>query len=92
MGFIDLIIIAKDQSLLDSKMNEVVTLYKNNKEYEINNYLNKDLNNVTYQKYQDNNYIYLKADMEYQFVTPGLDKIIKDFHISSERTIVNEKE
>ena len=80
MGFIDLIIIGSYKSNLDSKMNEVVVLYKNNRENEINAYLNKDLKNVVYSSKIDGKYTYLYAKMDYDFVTPGLDNLIRKMY------------
>lgn len=90
MGFIDLIIIASNKSNLDSKMNEVVSIYSQSNEKEINDYLNKDLKNVEFRVSSDEKYTYIKSKMDYNFITPGLDKFFKDFYIKSERVIINE--
>ena len=89
MGFVDLILIASYKSNIDSKMDDVITLYKDNREYEINDYLNKDLENVTYKVAFDEKYTYIEVNMDYNFITPGLNNILKDFNIKSERVIVN---
>ena len=91
LGFIDLIIIAGNKSNLDSKMNEIVSIYKNNPdEKEIVDYLNKDLKSVEFKTAQDDKYTYLRATMDYSFVTPGLNKVFNRFEIKSERVIMNE--
>ena len=94
MGIIDLIIISGYKSNLDSKMNEVIKIYrKDPTSMEIVSYLNKDLKNVSFKSESDNKYTYLKAEMSYDFITPGLDSLVgKNFKIKSERVILNEEE
>lgn len=88
---IDILVIFNNKTTLEGRMDEVVYLYKNNRENEINSYLKKDLKNVKYSVKSDDKYTYLTIDMDYEFMTPGIANIMgKNFDIKCERVIVNE--
>ena len=88
---IDIFVIYNKKSMLESSMNEVVYLYKNNRTGEIEEYLNKDLDNHEYKVKVDGKYTYLYLDYKYQFIAPGLGNILgANYKIKSERVIVND--
>ena len=87
---IDILVIFNTKTNLEGRMDEVVYLYKENRENEINAYLKKDLNNVNYKIKSDDKYTYIFVDMTYEFMTPGLSNILgKNYDINCERVIVN---
>lgn len=88
---IDILVIYNNKTTLEGRMDEVVYLYKNNRQNEIDNYLKKDLNNVKFSVKNDDKYAYLTIDMNYEFMTPGISNILgKNYDIKCERVIVNE--
>ncbi len=88
---IDILVIFNNKTTLEGRMDEIVYLYKNNRESEINSYLNKDLKSVKYDVKKDNKYTYITLNMNYKFMTPGISNILgKDYDIKCERVIVNE--
>ena len=92
MVIVDFLIIIDYKNNLESKMDGVVSLYKKGNVDEINDYLNKDLKNVTYTSKKDNKYTYIEVDIDYSFITPGLNNMLGDnFKIKSERVILNEQ-
>ena len=89
---IDILVIYNQKTSLESRMDGAVYLYKENRESEIKAYLNKDLKNVTYKIEKDNDYTYLKVNMEHIFMTPGISNILgKNYNIKTERVIINGK-
>ena len=87
---IDILVIYNNKTNLEGKMNEVVSLYKENRENEIKPYLQKDLKNVSYEVKKDDKYTYITIDMKYEFMTPGISNIIgSKYDIKCERVIVN---
>lgn len=93
LAIIDFMMIFSNKNKLESKMNDVIVLYKKDKtSMDIIEYLNKDLKGVTYSSKSDNKYTYLEIKMNYSFVTPGMDKILgKKYEIKCERVILNEQ-
>ena len=88
---IDILVIYNNKTILEGRMDEVVYLYKNNRQSEIDSYLKKDLNNVKFSVKNDDKYAYLIIDMDYEFMTPGISNILgKNYDIKCERVIVNE--
>ncbi len=85
---VDFMLIFSYRNNLESKMNDVITLYKDNRN--INEYLNKDLKDVSYQIKSDDKYTYIVVKMNYKFITPGLNNVLgnKDV-VKSERVILN---
>ncbi len=92
IGLSDYIMIFNTKSNLEKNMDEVVKIYnKYHNEEEITNYLNNTNPNVTYQKTKNGKYTKLAIQKEYNFITPGLDKIISSpFIIKTERVIIDE--
>lgn len=85
MVIVDFMVIFSNKSLLESNMNEIVELYKENKIDEIN----KFNNNFRYTK--DNNYSYLEISTNYNIISPGLSNILGNpYKIKCERVIINE--
>lgn len=85
MVIVDFMVIFSNKSLLESDMNEIVELYKENKIDEIN----KFNNNFRYTK--DDNYSYLEISTNYNTISPGLSNILGNpYKIKCERVIINE--
>lgn len=85
MIIIDFMVIFSNKNILESNMNEIIILYKNNKIDEINKYNN----NFTYTT--DDNFTYLQISTNYETITPGLSKILGNpYKIKCERVITNE--
>lgn len=91
MIIVDFMMILSYKNNIESKIDGVVSLYKDNKTLEIDDYLNKDLDNASYQIKSDDKYTYIEVKMQYNFITPGLSSILgKDYSIKSERVILSE--
>lgn len=70
---------------LESKMNDVVSLYKEGKSEEISDYLD----GISYDEVISDKYITFKLSIKYDFITPGLSLVTKgDYNIKSERTVL----
>ena len=70
---------------LESKMNDVVSLYKEGKSEEISAYLD----GISYDEVISDKYITFKLSIKYDFITPGLSLVTKgDYNIKSERTVL----
>ena len=92
MVIIDVFLILDKKNNIESKMDGVVTLYRKGNTNEIKTFLNKDLDNVTYNLTSDEDYTYIEINLDYDFITPGLDNILgHDFIIKTERVILNEE-
>ena len=90
LGIVDTIMILSYRNNLESKMDTVITLYKEDKN--IKDYLNSDLKNVTYEIKSDSKYTYIIVKMDYNYITPGLKQILSEKElIRSERVILNAK-
>lgn len=92
LGIIDFAVIISNKQSLESKMDDVITLYNDGKsKEEINKFILKDLKKVSYDYKVDNEYvkIILKQDMD--IITPGLEIILgSPYFIEVERVILNE--
>lgn len=85
MIIVDFMVIFSNKNLLESNMNEIVELYKDNKLEEIYKYNN----NFTYTK--DETYTYLETSINYNTISPGLSNILGNpYKIKCERVIINE--
>ena len=93
LGIVDFMLILSNKSNLESKMNDVVTIYrKDENSLEIVEYLNTDLKNVSFSAKNSNKYTYLEVRMPYKFITPGMDSVFGNkFVIKCERVILNEQ-
>lgn len=86
MAIIDFMIIFSNKNKLESNMNEVVSLYKDNNIEEIKKYTN---NNFEYKI--DDKYTKLTIKENYKTITPGLSLILGNpYEIKCERVIINE--
>lgn len=85
MIIVDFMVIFSNKNKLESNMNEIVTLYKENEIDMISSYNN----NFKYQI--DDNYSYLEISVNYQLISPGLKYVLGDpYVIKCERVVVNE--
>ena len=93
LGIIDFMMILSNRNNLESKMSDVVTMYrKDEKSLDIIEYLNTDLKNVSFSAKKSNKYTYLEVKMPYKFITPGMSDILGNkFEIKCERVILNEQ-
>lgn len=93
MCIVDLMMILNYRNNLESKIENVIKIYEgNNNSNEIYEYLNKDLKNVTYSSKNDNKYTYIELEMDYEFITPGLNIVLgNNYKIKCERVILNEQ-
>ena len=92
MGISDFVMIFSHKSSLDNNLSEVVKIYqKNNNTDEIDNYLKVSDNDIKYDIQNEGKYIKITLSKDYNFITPGLDKIISSpYIISAERVILSE--
>lgn len=85
MFIVDFMVIFQTKNRLEHEMNEVVTLYKDNRLNDINDLTN----NFKYRI--DNKYVYLTISEEYKTITPGLNLVLGNpYQIINERVIINE--
>lgn len=93
MGLIDTMIIFTHKNNAESKMADVIKLYQDNETDEnITKFIQKDLKTATFKSIKDNKYSYLEINDNYEFITPGLSKILGNpYKIKTERVILNEK-
>lgn len=85
MIIVDFMVIFSNKNKLESNMNEIVALYKENEIDMISSYNN----NFKYQI--DDNYSYLEISVNYQLISPGLKYVLGDpYVIKCERVVVNE--
>ena len=89
---IDFGIISYNRNKLENIITDVGNMYKNNESNnEINNFINKNDDNTTVEFEEDGKYFKIILSKKYDFITPGLSSIIKNFKIDVERTLYNEK-
>lgn len=87
MLLVDFMTIFSYKNKLESNMNNVTVLYKENKIDEINQITN---NKFTYQT--KDNYTYLQITEDYKTITPGLSFVLGNpYVIKCERVILNEQ-
>lgn len=85
MIIVDFMVIFSNKNKLESNMNEIVSLYKDNNIDMISSYNN----NFKYQVVD--NYSYLEISAEYDLISPGLKYVLGDpYVIKCERVVVNE--
>ena len=87
MLLVDFMTIISYKNKLESNMNNVTILYKENKIDEINQITNNQFN------YQiKDNYTYLQITEDYKTITPGLSLVLGNpYVIKCERVILNEQ-
>jgi Flp pilus assembly protein TadG len=92
MAAVDIAVIMYNKNNLESKMDDVISLYKEGKTVnEINTFLNKDLDNVSFNVSSDNKYTTITVIKKQEILTPGLDKILGNpYKVKVERVILNE--
>lgn len=88
---IDFGIIMYQKNNLESKMEDVISMYHDNEsKEEIEKFLNKNNQKITYEVVSDSKYITLKVKKEQDLIAPGLQTILgKPFYIRVERVILN---
>lgn len=93
MGLVDTIVIFTHKNNAESKMADVIELYKNNESDEnITKFIQKDLKSASFKSNKDAKYSYLEITDNYEFITPGLSTILGNpYKITTERVILNEK-
>ena len=85
MMIVDFMTIFSYKNKLESEMNIVANLYKENKLEEINN------NQYTFNYNIKDNYVYLTLYYNYKTITPGLSYVLGNpYEIKCERVILNE--
>ena len=88
--FSDLVHIALARNYLENSMDDVVILYRNNREEEIDSFLDNDSYNITYSKVV-NEYVTIKLETKVKLVTPGMKRVLNSpYIIEVERRIINE--
>ena len=93
MGLVDTIVIFTHKNNAESKMADVIELYKDNKSDEnITKFIQKDLKSASFKSNKDAKYSYLEITDNYEFITQGLSTILGNpYKIITERVILNEK-
>ena len=93
MGLVDTIVIFTHKNNAESKMADVIELYKDNESDEnITKFIQKDLKSASFKSNKDAKYSYLEITDNYEFITPGLSTILGNpYKITTERVILNEK-
>ena len=88
---IDFGIILSNKNRMESIMNDIELMYKNNETVEtINNFVDKNIDDTYLEIKPNENYINILLDKNYDFITPGLSKIFGDnYKIKVERTMYN---
>lgn len=80
------------QNNLESKMDDVITLYENNKNTEeIVEKLNFDKDKISFEKLNENEYTNFLLKKEVEIITPGLNLVFgSPYYASVKRVIYNE--
>ena len=93
MGLVDTIVIFTHKNNAESKMADVIKLYKDNESDEnITKFIQKDLKRASFKSSKDAKYSYLEITDNYEFITPGLSTILGNpYKIITERVILNEE-
>lgn len=93
LGLIDLFLVFSNKNNLESKMYDVVELYRKNDELRIKDYLSVDKKNIKYTIKTGAKYTKITLNEEYKFITPGLSKILGNpYKIQVERIILKNGE
>ena len=90
---IDFGLIIYNKSKLESKLNDVVNMVKNNEaENIINDFINKDADNkTTYRIKKEDSYTTIKLFTTVEIITPGLNLVLDNpYKISVSRVIYDE--
>ena len=89
--FIDFLLINYNKQKLENFVNDIGRMYKNNEtNEEINKFLNKNDKDVSVNFVDKDKYFEIILEKDYEFMTPGLSNILKDFSIKIERTMYDE--
>ena len=92
LGIIDFGNYSYTKNNMEGILNNVDTMYQNNKSIEeIRTYVNRNNKNITFDILNEENYIKLVLKENIEFITPGIDKIINIDNITVERIIYNEE-
>lgn len=88
---IDFGVISFNKSKMDSMINDVGNMYKNKESNEeINKFISKNDKSVKVSFDDQGKYFEVTLSKDYDFITPGMSSILKDFKIDVERTMYNE--
>ncbi len=90
-ALIDFGMISFDRNRMENIVNDVIKMYKNQEsKEEINSYVNNNIKDVNINIENVENYTNITLEKKYDFITPGLSKIIgSDFEINIERIVYN---
>lgn len=89
--FIDFILINYNKQKLENIIVDVAEMYKDNEsEVEIKKFIAKNETNVKVEFIDNDKYFDVKLVKDYEFITPGMQSILKDYKINVERTMYNE--
>jgi len=90
-AIIDFGIISYNKSKLESIINDVGNMFKNNETLEeINAFVNRNDKDIKVSIKKEEKYFVLTLTKDYEFVTPGMETALKDFKIDVERVMYNE--
>lgn len=91
LAVIDYGVISFNKSKIDSIITDVGKMYKNSEtEDEINKFIKSNDKDLKIETTFEDKYINIKLYKNYNYITPGLNKIFKTNEISVERKIYNE--
>jgi len=90
-AIIDFGIISYNRTKLENMINDVGDMYKNKESKEEINKFVKNNDKKTIITFKDEGkYFEVILSKDYEFITPGLSSIVKNFKIDVERTMYNE--
>lgn len=88
LAIIDYGMISYNKSKMENIITDIGSMLKNNEtEDEINRFISSNDNDIKINLKHEDKYINIKLYKEYNFITPGLNKIFKLEEISAERKI-----
>ena len=91
LAVMDYGVISFNKSRLENIITDVGKMYKNNEvDEEINKFIKSNDKELSIKTTYEDKYINIKLYKNYNYITPGLDKIFKTKEISVERKIYNE--
>jgi len=89
-ALIDFGLVSYNKTKLENIIQDVGNMYKNKEsKEEINKYINDNDKNITVNFKDEGKYFKVILSKDYNFITPGLSNIIKDYKIDIERTMYN---
>lgn len=89
---IDFGIISFNKSKMDGMIVDVGNMYKNKESNdEINKFIRKNDKDVSVSFNDQGKYFDVTLSKKYEFITPGMSSILKNFKIDVERTMYNEQ-